>query len=169
MSICLLCFGYIRHYNIGAVCRRISWSSILLGGISSRLSAQYVVEFPGLPYFWGYFIKIIGAVCCRIPWSSIFLKVFHQDCRISWSSILLGGISSRLSAQYVVEFPGLPYFWGVFHQDYRRSMLSNFLVFHTSGGISSSPAALTRKAIIVINFSYWKQLVRLVFEKYNAY
>ena len=31
LSICLLCFGYIQHCSIGALCYRIPFSSILLG------------------------------------------------------------------------------------------------------------------------------------------
>ena len=31
LYICLLCFYHIRHYSVRAVCRRILWSSVLLG------------------------------------------------------------------------------------------------------------------------------------------
>ena len=41
LSICLLCFGHIRHYIVGAVCRRIPWSSVLLGVFHQDLLLFY--------------------------------------------------------------------------------------------------------------------------------
>ena len=37
-----LCFGYIRHYRVGAVCRGILWSSILLGAFNQALLHFYI-------------------------------------------------------------------------------------------------------------------------------
>ena len=41
LSVCLLCFCYIRHYSVGKVCLWISWSSILLGVFHQALLFSY--------------------------------------------------------------------------------------------------------------------------------
>ena len=45
LSIRLLCFGYIRHYSIGAECCCIPWSSILLGVFHQVLQLSYFIIF----------------------------------------------------------------------------------------------------------------------------
>ena len=37
----IYCLGYIRHYSVGAICRRIPWSYILLGVFHQTLLLSY--------------------------------------------------------------------------------------------------------------------------------
>ena len=96
-SICLSDFDYRLHCSVGAVCRRIIWSSILLGEISSNPAAFLFLIFlrtesssswvngPSLMYNCLLIILVIGSCVTFVEFPSRFSKCcFHSFILSCW-------------------------------------------------------------------------------------
>ena len=97
LSICLLCFGYIHHYNVGAVCCRIPRSSVHLGVFHEALLLFYLLILLGTesnsscinrPSLMSKFLRIIFVIALSVTYvgfPSKFSKCcFHRYIRSSW-------------------------------------------------------------------------------------
>ena len=105
VSIYQLCSGYIWHYRIGAVCRRIPLSSILLGVFHRALLLSY------------FLICLCTESSCPGVNSPILMS--------SWLLIMLGSISSVTFGGFLSKFSKC-----CFHKCIQSSWLAAFSLTH---------------------------------------